>query len=133
MDNKTNKRFADSKKVLVFRPSLKLCAITSSMQAANQLLCANSGRDGVNIRLVAAIKGDQFTHKTFHFRALHPDVEVTIDDIGVLSLEEYDYLCGVKRVYPPAKYVIGKRMASYKSKYRRLNFKPSKINKNERQ
>lgn len=121
--------FLDAKKVLIFRPSLKLCAITVSMQAANQLLYGDSGKGGVNPRLAAAIRGDQFTHKGFHFRSLHPDVEITLEDIGELSLEEYDYLCGEKRVYPPARFVKDRNNSKFRSHYKKLKFKDKRNEK----
>lgn len=32
-----------------------------------------------------------------YYRTLPDDIEITLDDLGVLRLEEYDQLCGVER------------------------------------
>jgi hypothetical protein len=35
----------------------------------------------------------------YYYRHIHPDVEITTDDLDELKLPEYDKLCGEKRRY----------------------------------
>lgn len=120
--------FGEARRVLIFLPSLRLCAITASVNTANKILCGDSGKEGVNVRLMDALNGRQYTHKGFHLRYENPEVQLEYDDIGILTLNQYDYLCGEKRIYPPAKYVKDKSRRMVK-KYKKKKLLENKNGK----
>lgn len=82
-------------RILVFNPLKKLIAIFQSSNAAASAL---------NIKVQSihyACTGKTITCGDYYVRHLSDEIEVTIDDLGVLTVQEYDQLCGVERkVYP---------------------------------
>lgn len=78
-------------RTLVFNPRRKLIAIIQSNTAAANIFKANTQS------IHYACNGRCMSCKGFYFRVLDSSIEVTLDDLGVLTLEEYDELCGVDR------------------------------------
>lgn len=84
-----------SKRVLVFDAKKKLVAIFHSETAAARAF--NAGTQSIH----CCCTGRMISCQNLYFRQLHPDVEVTIDDLGALRLKEYDDLCGATFKYYP--------------------------------
>lgn len=79
-------------RILVFNPTKRLVAICHSSFAASRMF-------KVSVQRISwACNGKQISTAGFYFRELKDDIEVTFDDFGVLSVCEYDKLCGVERV-----------------------------------
>lgn len=109
-----NSALIPSKKILIFAPSLRLVAIVRSVRSAAELMAGNNGNcSAVNISNAAI--GKQYTAKGWHIRHLMDDkVEITVDDIGVLKLHEYDHLAGIDREYPSSMFVRRKKVLNFK-------------------
>jgi hypothetical protein len=98
-------------RVLVFNSRKKLIATYHSSLCAAKMLRVTPN----SIR--SACTGKTIAVKGHYFRYLPDDIEVTFEDLGVLTVNEYDDLCGVDRkVFPNA------RMSRVGMKY--------KVNKN---
>ena len=81
-------------KILAFDKTHKLAAIFSSHNEAERMV-------GVTHQvLLRCCKGDTITAKTMYWREVPPDQILDIDDIGTLSLIEYDSVVGIdRRIY----------------------------------
>lgn len=77
--------------ILVFSPLKKLVAIFNSTYATAKSFHARIQS------IQYACDGTCMSCQGHYFRYLLDDIEVTNDDLGVLSIEEYDQLCGVER------------------------------------
>ena len=77
--------------ILIFNPTKRLVAIAQSTWAAGRMFKTNQQR----VKDVCI--GKQISTCGFYFRYLDDSVEVTLQDLGTLSLKEYDELCGVDR------------------------------------
>lgn len=86
-------KFKEPKAVLVFNGAKTLISIFRSVNSASQF----SGGTAQSISF--ACNGRYISTGGYYYRHLHPDVEITFDDIDSLNLIEYDELCGVKRKY----------------------------------
>ena len=53
--------------------------------------------------ITKASRGDLISTGNYYFRYFDKKVEVEISDVGELTLEEYDKLCGVERKLCPTK------------------------------
>lgn len=80
-----------ARRVLCFNPNKKLININQSAFAIAKAYNWNLS----SIR--AACTGKLIAYQNLYFRYLEDDIEVGFEDLGVLSLEEYDQLCGVNR------------------------------------
>lgn len=89
-------------RILVFNPLKRLIAIFQSSNAAASAL---------NIKVQSihyACTGKTISCGNYYVRHLSDDIEVTIDDLGVLTVQEYDQLCGVERKVYPTKNITRK-------------------------
>lgn len=87
-----------AKRVLIFNSLKRLVFIAQSAFA----VAKNNDWNVSSIR--AACSGKIIAYKKLYFRYLEDDVEVGLDDLGVLGLAEYDNLCEVHRkTYPTSK------------------------------
>lgn len=78
-------------RVLVFNSLKRLVAIFQSISATAKALDTHSQ----SIHYVCT--GKCISCQGMYFRHLQDDIEVTLEDLGVLRLEEYDQLCGIER------------------------------------
>lgn len=78
-------------KVLIFNSQKRLVAISQSTTITARLF------NVATHQIVNVCVGRGISCKRLYFRFLQDDIEVTVEDIGVLKIEEYDELCGVKR------------------------------------
>ena len=98
------------KRTLVFNPLKRLVGIFQSAMAAAKAF---------NIRPTSihyASNGTCISTNNLYFRYLQDDIEITLEDLGVLRLEEYDRLCGVERKYYRTKNMTRVGMKYNKSK-----------------
>ena len=98
-------------RILVFNPMKRLVAIFQSTNAAAQAF--NSKVQSIHY----AATGKCISCSNYYFRQLEDDIEVTLDDLGVLTIEEYDELCGVERKVYANKNMSRKGMRYKKKKY----------------
>lgn len=110
------------KRVLVFNPLKKLVAIFQSHTAA-----ANAF-DATTTQIMWACNGVKMSCRGYYFRVVDPEIEIEWDDLGVLRIEEYDELCGVKRKY----YTNGK-MSRKGMKYKKKQKNESTSNQQKQQ
>jgi|GEM_PF-2987747 len=81
--------------VLVFNNMQRFIGLYHSMFAAAKAL----GTAPASIR--AACTGESISCKGLYFRVLEDDIQIGREDLGVLTLPEYDDLCEVdRRIYP---------------------------------
>lgn len=80
-----------AKRVLIFNPLKRLVGIH---QSAFAIAKAN---DWNLSSIRSACSGKIISYKKLYFRYLNDDIEVGLDDLGVLDLEEYDKLCETPR------------------------------------
>lgn len=85
-------------RILVFNPHKKLIATYHSSLCAAKMLRVTPN----SIR--SACTGKTIAVKGYYFRYLPEDIEITVEDLGILTVSEYDKLCGINRkVFPNAK------------------------------
>lgn len=88
-----------TKRILVFNPLKKFIGVISSQLQAARIL-------GVRTPTIkAACDGKAISTCNLYLRWWDPEIEINImEELGVLTLREYDQLCGVKRrVYKDGK------------------------------
>lgn len=103
-------------RVLVFNPLKRLVAIYQSCTATALAF-------GAKVQSIHyACNGECISCHGYYFRKLDDDIEVTLDDLGTLTVEEYDKLCGVER-----KLYANKRMTRKGMRYKKGKSK-SKVN-----
>ena len=114
-------KFSEAKRVLIFNPTKRLVGICQSVNATASFF-------KVNVQSIYyACTGKSMSCKGFYFRILDDDIEVTLEDLGVLTVPEYDELCGVERkIYPNSK--MTRKGMKYK---KRIYVAPSKQENNE--
>lgn len=111
------------KKVLVFNPLKRLIALNASAYAVAKAFDLSVS----SIR--AACDGTMVSYSGLYFRYVNKDVKVDIFDLDTLTLEDYDYMCGVVRKIYPSKTMsrVGMR---YEKRPKPINpyypFKPPK-------
>lgn len=93
------------KRVLQFNSTKKLVAVFSSLTAAAKTLEVSPAA------VHYACSGKRISCKGAYFRSLNDNIELEWEDLGALTLQEYDDLCGEKRaVYPTKRFArAGKR------------------------
>lgn len=93
-----NKRGVYARRVLAFNKYKRLIAICASTNAAAALIQASPSS------VFEACVGTTIqTHQTY-LRFLPDDIEVTLEDLGVLKLQDFDQLAGnVRKVYKTGK------------------------------
>lgn len=100
--------FKEPKHVLIFNAAKVLIAITRSLHSAAQLTLGN----------VQAISfcctGKYVTSGGYYFRHVHPNVLIELEDLDNLKLEEYDVMCGEKRIYHTVRQLARKKEAMTK-------------------
>lgn len=89
--------------VLIFNPAQTLIAIARSLHSAAELTRGNLQS------ISFCCTGKYASSNGFYFRHIHPKVEVEMSDLGTLQLQEYDKLCGEKRIYYSTKQMTHKR------------------------
>lgn len=115
--------YNEPKRVLVFNGARRMIAIARSLHAAAELA-------GVSTMTVSyCCTGKSYASNGYYFRQEHPDIEILLDDLGTLKLEEYDELCGIKRMYHTKEYMNSMKMKSKKTKNTSQNNYPGKNNK----
>jgi hypothetical protein len=109
-----------AKRVLIFNPSKRLIAIVGSARAAAKML-------GINIQPIHyACTGKCISSNGFYFRHLSDDIEITLEDLGVLKVDEYDQLCGIER-----RVFKNRSMSRAGMKYKKHYVLPKNIEENE--
>ncbi len=102
--------FKRPKTVLVFNGAQVLVAIIRSLHSAADLTKGN-------LQAISfCCTGKYICSGGLYFRHLHPDVEIEMNDLGVLQLQDYDALCGEKRAYYSVRQMAHKREAREKKK-----------------
>lgn len=81
-----------TQKVLVFNASKKLLAICLSSTSAARLT------HSLPQSVYKVCVGEMISHNGYYFRYMQED-KVSVDDIGKLSVKQYDKLCGSVRHY----------------------------------
>lgn len=88
----------EARRILVFNKMKRYVGLYQSIFATAKSL----GVHPSSIR--AACTGMSIVCKDQYFRYLQDDIQVTHDDLGVMTLQEYDQLCEVDRkTYPDKK------------------------------
>lgn len=77
--------------VLAFDCMYRLCAIFRSISEASTI----SGI--IRQSIIKAVYGDTISTKGRYWRAVPKDIEIEPDDLGQLSLFDFDEMCGVDR------------------------------------
>lgn len=80
------------RQVLVFNNKKILIAVLASAYEAAKYGDRNRGN------IARACAGDLISVQNYYFRYTFDSVEIEISDVGTLTLEEYDKLCGVTRM-----------------------------------
>ena len=82
-----------TKQVLIFNREKVLISICSSV--------SNAAKVTMTLRsaISAACIGTSISSGGFYFRYIHPKTIIEIEDLDRLKIDEYDKLCGIKRVY----------------------------------
>jgi len=101
----------DPNRILVFNSLKRLVAVFQSTNAA--ALAFNVKVQSIHY----ACTGQCISCQNYYFRHLMDDIEVTWDDLGVLTVEEYDELCGVQRRVYATKNMSRKGMKYKKKQY----------------
>jgi len=95
----------EPKKTLIFNPARVLIGVVRSVRAAAEL--TQTTAQGIS----NAANGKAITSTGYYWRHECPDkVEIEISDIGVLTLEEYDEMCDLKRSYVKSHKIKNKRV-----------------------
>ena len=96
-------KFKRPKMVLIFNGAQVLIAVTRSLHSAAELTKGN-------LQSISFCCTGRYVYSGgFYFRHLHDDVEIEMSDLGTLLLQEYDELCGEKRVYYSVREMAHKR------------------------
>lgn len=86
--------FREPKKVLIFNEHRILVSVNKSLHVTTQLLMITSQT------ISLCCTGQRISSNGFYFRHSHQNVKIDVDeDIGYLTLEEYDQMCDVIRQY----------------------------------
>ena len=102
--------FKRPKTVLVFNGAQVLVAIIRSLHSAADLTKGN-------LQAISfCCTGKYICSGGLYFRHLHPDVEIEMDDLGVLQLQDYDALSGEKRTYYSVRQMAHKRVLRHRKK-----------------
>lgn len=97
-----------AKKILIFNSEKMLVLIGRSVRAASLAMKLNA--QGISY----AALGKLISTGRYYFRYIPDNVEVGIDDIGTLTLEDWDALCNIKRKTFKAR--KGRRVGTHKVK-----------------
>lgn len=81
----------NSKRVLIFNPLKRLVNVA---QSAFAIAKAN---DWSVSSIRAACSGAMISYRKLYFRYLDDNIEISMEDLGTLTLEDYDKLCGIER------------------------------------
>lgn len=101
-------------KVVAFDGQYRLCAVFRSINEASSLTGA------LRQSLIKAAYGEIISVNKRYWRAVPKDVEIEYDDLGSLSLFDFDDMCGVDRkIY--ATRDMRKGSAMLESEYLQLN------------
>ena len=84
--------FGEQKQVLIFNNRKLLVMIAASVNVASKF----SGLKPGNISRVC--NGSSISLGMYYFRYVPEGIQMSLDDLGVLKLTEFDDACGVKRV-----------------------------------
>ena len=85
--------FKEPKQVLIFNNAKVLVAITRSLHSAAQLTFCNLQS------ISFCCTGRYIMTGGYYFRHVNPNILIGLDDLDNLKLEEYDKMCGEKRIY----------------------------------
>lgn len=87
----TNNQVENNTVVLAFDCQYRLCAIFRSISEASTLCGA------IRQSIIKAVYGEIISVKGRYWRAVPKDIEIEHDDLGILSLFDFDEMCGVDR------------------------------------
>lgn len=104
-----NLNLPSAKRVLAFNASRVLIGVFRSVRSAAEMT------QGQAQSISKAAIGKANTTMGYYWRHEHDDVEVEMSDVGTLSIEEYDDLCGVTRKYLNSRNIKGKRTLGVKN------------------
>ena len=91
---KNNNPLENNTRVLAFDSQYRLSAIFRSISEASTLCGA------LRQSIIKAVYGDIISVKGRYWRAVPKDIEIEHDDIGSLSLLDFDEMCGEdRRIY----------------------------------
>lgn len=93
----------EKKMVLIFSPRRVLIGLASSTNQAAKIV--NRDVSSIYQASVGKIKSSA----GLLWRYEDPNVEIELSDIGTLTIEEFDNLCGVEREYYPPKDIKRKK------------------------
>ena len=85
------KQLENNTQVVAFDNQYRLCAIFRSISEASTISGA------IRQSIIKAVYGDIISVKGKYWRAVPKDIEIEPDDLGVLSLFDFDEMCGVDR------------------------------------
>lgn len=105
-----NSQFQLPKKVLIFNSSRVLIAITRSLHSASDIT-------GGNLQSISfGCTGRYVSSGGYYYRHILPHVKITVDDLDVLKLPDYDARCGIKRRYHSLREMNRRRKLNTKKK-----------------
>lgn len=87
----SKKQLETNTQVVAFDSQYRLCAIFRSISEASTISGA------IRQSIIKAVYGDIISVKGKYWRAVPKDIEIEPDDLGVLSLFDFDEMCGVDR------------------------------------
>lgn len=102
-------KLPNSKKVLAFNPARTLVAVFRSVRAAAEI--SKSQPQAIS----NCCNGKVITASGYYWRHLPVDIDLEGDDIGSLTLKEFDELAGIQREYVDTR-KIRKRVIKFKNK-----------------
>ena len=80
----------------MFNENRILITVIKSLHTATQVTLINAQT------ISLCCNGHRISSNGFYFRHSHPNIKIDMDeDVDILTLEEYDELCGVERQYHP--------------------------------
>lgn len=94
---------------LAFNPARTLVGVFRSIRSAAEMV------GGHPQAISNACTGKVITSSGYYWRHENDEVSVEFEDIGVLSLEEYDHLCHEQRKYLKSKNIKGRRTIPLKN------------------
>lgn len=110
----TKNSFKPPRKVLVFNGAKTLVATVCSLQATSKIFFTTPQA------ISFACSGKYISSNAFYFRKENENVQIEPEDLGRLSLFEFDKLCGEKKRYHTVRKMAQKHRA-IEQKYKLVN------------
>lgn len=113
--------FRRAKKVLIFDEKRVFVGVLKSLHITSQFSRINSQA------ISLCCTGQRVSINGYYFRHSDPSIKVDVDDdLDILTLEEYDKLCGAERKYHPVHDMKDRRIKAGRTNPKKKNKKPSK-------